>query len=270
MELITTQVLYIALFILVIHSIETLAYAVRLSGARVGLLASALSLFNILVMVSRMSNMMQQPFTGSLLDHAKEQHATEILATQFRVIIGASTVGTLIGMLLFPTFIALFSRAIVHLTQVNGSIPALLKRGFTEDYIKRSIKYIHLPRFADLKGISWRDVPMRLFFFNIIITAIYTIGVLSALYAAILVPERSGAATMASGLVNGIATILLIIFIDPKISVLADRVIKGKGSYQQLKATSFLMVISRLCGTLVAQLLFIPGAYYIAWFTKFL
>ncbi|WP_374967562.1 lipid II flippase family protein [Lysinibacillus sp. RS5] len=37
----------IGLFILIIHSIETLAYAVRLSGARVKLLASALSLFNL-------------------------------------------------------------------------------------------------------------------------------------------------------------------------------------------------------------------------------
>lgn len=264
------QVIYIALFILIIHSIETLAYAVRLSGARVGLIASALSLFNILVMVSRMANMMQQPFTGSLLDHAKEQNAMALLTEQFRFIIGASSIGTIIGIILFPTFIALFSRAIVHLTQVDGSIPSLFKRGFSEGYFKRAFKHIHIPRLSDIKGIQWKDVPIRLFFFNIIITAIYTIGVLSALYAAILVPERSGAAIMASGLINGVATILLIIFIDPKISVMADRVVKGQGSYQQLKAVSFMMVLSRLCGTLLAQLLFIPGAHYIAWFTKFL
>jgi len=39
----TAQLIMIALFILIIHSIETLAYSVRLSGARVRLLASALS-----------------------------------------------------------------------------------------------------------------------------------------------------------------------------------------------------------------------------------
>lgn len=72
MEIITTQLIFSAIFILMIHSIETLAYAVRLSGARVGLLASALSLFNILVMVSRMANMVQQPFTGNLLDEAPQ------------------------------------------------------------------------------------------------------------------------------------------------------------------------------------------------------
>ncbi|VEI05632.1 lipid II flippase Amj family protein [Kurthia zopfii] len=269
-ELITTQVIYIALFILIIHSIETLAYSVRLSGARIGLLASALSLFNILVMVSRMANMMQQPFTGNLLDRASETGSIEQLESQFRIIIGASTLGTLLGILLFPTFIALFSRAIVHLTEVNGSVPALFKKGLTGGYLKRGLKHIHFPRFSDLKGVHWNEVPYRLFFINIVITAIYTIGVLSALYAAALAPERASTAIMASGLINGVATILLIVLIDPKISVMADRVLKGSGSYEQLKAASFMMVMSRLLGTLLAQALFIPGAYYIAWFTKFI
>jgi hypothetical protein len=103
-----------------------------------------------------------------------------------------------------------------------------------------------------------------------IITAIYTIGVLSALYAALLVPERGNTANMASGLINGIATILLVIFIDPKISVIADDVVNGKGSYNKLKSMSLMMVTSRLFGTLLAQLLFIWGARYIAWFTKFI
>lgn len=270
MALITTQLLFIAAFILIIHSIETLAYAVRLSGARVGLLASALALFNILVMVSRMANMMQQPFTGSLLDQAPAENSLGFLEAQFRLIIGASSVGTIVGILLFPTFIALFSRAIIHLGEVNGSIPALVKRGFKEGYLKNIRKHIHIPRISDVKKIDWTGVPLRFFFINTIITAIYTIGVLSALYAALIVPERSATTIMASGLINGVATILLIIFIDPKISVMADKVIRGKGSYEQLKATSVMMVLSRLCGTLVAQLLFIPGAYYIAWFTKFI
>lgn len=75
MEFVTEKVLFIALFIFIIHSIETLAYAVRLSGARVKLIASALSLFNIMVIFSRLANMMQQPFTGSLIDNAPKENA---------------------------------------------------------------------------------------------------------------------------------------------------------------------------------------------------
>lgn len=270
MEFFTAQLITISLFILIIHSIETLAYSVRLSGARVKLLASALSLFNVMVMFSRLANMMQQPFTGSLIDNAPKENALEFVASQFRVLIGSATLGTIIGLLLLPTFIAIFSRSIVHLADERGSILALLKRGLTIPYLKRAKKHIHLPRYAYLKDMSWRDIPIKLFCMNVLITAIYTIGVFSALYAALLVPERATTAVMASGLINGVATILLIVFIDPKLSILADDVINQKGNYVTLKSASIMMVTSRLLGTLFAQVLFISGAKYIAWFTQFI
>lgn len=103
-----------------------------------------------------------------------------------------------------------------------------MKKGFTYEYVRRGLKHIHTPRFTYLKDIGLRDIPLQLFITNIVITAIYTIGVLSALYATLLVPELKTTAVMASGLINGIATILLILFIDPKISILADDVINKR------------------------------------------
>ncbi|MEC1159146.1 lipid II flippase Amj family protein [Cytobacillus horneckiae] len=272
MELITLKLILIALFILLIHSVETLAYAVRLSGARVKLLASALSLFNTIVIVSRMSNMIQQPFTGSLVDTAPEgsvEFVQGFLADQYRVLIGASTVGTLIGAMLLPTFVAIFSRAIIQLSVEMGSVPALIKKGFTPYYIKRTFSLFRKPNISFLKGLERKHIPMRLFFINMAVTSIYTIGVLSALYASVIAPEYQTTAIMASGLINGVATILLSTLVDPKISVLADAVINGKGSYNYLKGASVTMVTSRLFGTIFAQLLFIPGAIYIAWAAKF-
>ena len=268
MEFITVQLVFIALFIFIIHSIETLAYAVRLSGARVKMIASALSLFNIIVIVARMANMMQQPFTGSLIDSAPTENTLEFVETQFRILIGASTVGTAFGIILLPTFIALFSRAIIHLSEEKGSVPSLMKRIFSIQSIKRSITHFSLPKFSYLQGTRMKDIPIKLFFINIFITAIYTIGVLSALYAALLAPKSDTTAIMSSGLINGIATILLVIFIDPKLSVMADDVVQQRGSYQQLKNMSLMMVTSRLLGTILAQFLFIWGAKYIAWFAE--
>ena len=144
------------------------------------------------------------------------------------------------------------------MAEERGSIPALLKKGFTFDYVRRGIKHIHTPNFSYLKGIRLQDIPIKLFVINIVITAIYTIGVLSALYATLLVPELKTTAVMASGLINGIATILLILFIDPKISILADDVINKRGSYLDLKRMSVMMMFSRFLGTIVAQLLLIP------------
>ncbi|WP_144510068.1 lipid II flippase Amj family protein [Bacillus sp. FJAT-22090] len=270
MEFITEKLIFIFVFILIIHSIETLAYAVRLSGARVKMIASALSLFNLMVIISRLANMMQQPFTGSLVDTAPPQNALDFVESQYRFLIGASTLGTLVGVILLPTFIALFSRAIIHLSEERGSIPNLIKKGISFEYIKRGIKHISFPKLNYLKDIQINDIPYKLFLVNMVITAIYTIGVLSALYAALLAPDRASTAIMASGLINGIATILLVLFIDPKISVLADDVINERGSYLTLKSVSLMMITSRLFGTILAQVLFIPGAQYVAWLTKFM
>lgn len=159
MEVVTEKLIYIALFIFIIHSIETLAYAVRLSGARVKMIASALSLFNIMVMVSRLANMMQQPFTGSLIDTAPDTNTQEFVATQFRFLIGASTVGTLFGILFLPTFIALFSRAIIYLAEEKGSVPFLFKRIFSLHYIKRGIAHFNLPKFSILGILKSKIFP---------------------------------------------------------------------------------------------------------------
>ncbi|WP_226674871.1 lipid II flippase Amj family protein [Mesobacillus jeotgali] len=270
MELITLNLIFLTLFIFIIHSIETLAYAVRLSGARVKMIASALSLFNIMVIVSRLANMMQQPFTGSLIDNAPKENTLEFVEAQYRILIGASTLGTVFGIILLPSFIALFSRAIILLSEEKGSVPTLMKRIFSIKYIRRGLTHLTLPKLTYLKDTKVKDIPVRLFVVNMFITAIYTIGVLSALYAALLAPERAITATMASGLINGVATILLVIFIDPKLSVMADEVVNQRGSYNKLKSMSLMMVTSRLFGTILAQLLFIWGAKYIAWFTKFI
>ena len=54
----------------VIHLIGTLAYSVRIAGSRTGRIALSLSLFNILILVSRTSNSFQAP----LLAKRVEQH----------------------------------------------------------------------------------------------------------------------------------------------------------------------------------------------------
>jgi hypothetical protein len=47
----TGRLLFIALLLMVITAVATLAYPARLSGARVGLIATALSLFSPIVLI---------------------------------------------------------------------------------------------------------------------------------------------------------------------------------------------------------------------------
>lgn len=137
--------------------------------------------------------------------------------------------------------------------------------------MKRVVLYFRMPKLSFLKGINKYTFPKRLFIINILITAVYTVGVLAAIYGSLLTePQYAQAVVLSSGIINGIATILLTLFIDPKASVLADRVTKDKKKYVFLKSYSFAMVTSKFAGTILAQIIFIPAAYYVAWFAKWL
>jgi hypothetical protein len=85
MDFITNKLIIVSLFMLIITTVETLAYATRLSGARVGLIASALSLFNMMVIVSRLSTMIQQPLTGKLITDAPFADKLQFVASQYRI-----------------------------------------------------------------------------------------------------------------------------------------------------------------------------------------
>jgi hypothetical protein len=271
MGLITSKLIIISLFLLIITMIETLAYSTRISGARVKLIATALSLFSTMVILSRFSTMIQQPLTAKLIADAPHVHRLLFIKEQYRILIGVTSLGVCLGILLFPTFISIFSRAIVQLSNERGSMVSLVSHWFNLKGIKRVLSCFRLPKFSDLKGITLKTIPKRLFVLNVIITGVYTVGVLSSLFASLLVPKGlAQAAVMSSGIINGIATILLTLFIDPKASVLADRVVKKESSYIYLKSYSLTMIGSKLAGTVLAQFLFIPAAYYVAWFSKFI
>lgn len=101
--------------------------------------------------------------------------------------------------------------------------------------------------------MTLQTIPKRLFLINVIISAVFTTGVLSSIYASMLVPtDYAQAALMSSGIINGIATILLTLFVDPKASVMADRVVNNQSHYIYLKSYSLTMVSSKLVGTIAA------------------
>jgi hypothetical protein len=271
MELITSKLIIISIFLLIITMIETLAYSTRISGTRVHLIATAISLFSTLVIISRFSTMIQQPLTAKLIAEAPDLNKLNIIEDQYRILIGVTTFGVLFGILLFPTFINIFSKAIVQLSNQRGSVIALFINQFNPKGIKKVFMCFRLPRLSFLNGITFKIIPKRLFVINVIVSAVFTIGVLSSIYASMLVPRGyAQAALMSSGIINGIATILLTLFIDPKASVLADRVMKKQCDYIYLKSYSLTMISSKLFGTVLAQLLFIPAAYYVAWFAKWI
>lgn len=262
------QVIMLCVLTAIIHATDTASYAIRLAGIRVGKLAVALSLAGIIVLVSRTSNLLQGILTGTMVDDAIHGRIADIIIP-FRVILISASIGTLLTLILFPTLVFISARIISHL-EVAGSLPEMIKHSVTVERIKSASHHIRRPRLAMLSRLRIGGLPKRLLLLNCIVTAVYTVGVLAALYAAVLTPENQSAAIMSSGLINGIATIIFAMFVDPQVAVATDRALTGKADIETLNKMFGLLMISRFVGTILAQLLFIPSAYWIKWIVEML
>lgn len=258
------KIILISVFTLIIHTSDTLSYAVRLAGIKTGKLAVALSLTSIIVIVTRTSNLVQGPLTASLIDHAKITGNLQAVESQFRIVIGSASLGTLLAILLLPSFVLLFSRMVTHL-EVAGSVPKMIRNVSTIQSLSNARGHLRLPKWEMLSRLRIGGIPKRLMLMNILVTAVYTVGVLSSLYASLLMPEYSSVAVMSSGLINGVATIIFSVLIDPQVALLTDEVMQGtKEQANMYKIVGWLM-ISRLIGTILAQALLIPAAYWVLW-----
>lgn len=262
------QVLFVSLFTFIIHLSETLTYSLRLAGVRLGKLAVALSLTGIILLISRTANMIQAPLTGKIIDFAKN-HVDYDLLGHLRIIIGASTMGTIVALLLFPTAVVLSSRVIAHL-EVSGSIPQMIRSSVSIQKISNARHHLRKPKLSMLSRLRIGGIPKRLVILNCVVTAIYTIGVLAALLASTFTTEYAMAASQSSGLINGMATILLTILIDPQVGLITDKVLRGEQEITALNKIFGLLMISRLMGTLLAQILLVPAAHWINWMESIL
>lgn len=248
----------------IIHLIDALSYSVRLNSVKSGQFALSFSLFNLFVLVSRTANMFQAPLIGGIIGVSLSTGADPI--NDIRKVIFASTLGTLFGILLIPTFLRIFEAAVKRL-ETTGSVPLLVVEALQINNVRRILQRATRPNKTMLERLRYREIPKRLLIINSLVTGIYTIGVLAANYSALLVAEQYRiAAAGSSGMINGLATILLTLFIDPKSAVITDQALRGDRPYGDVKALVILLIASKLIGTVLGQVIFLPAAKIIASF----
>ncbi|WP_281273718.1 lipid II flippase family protein [Biomaibacter acetigenes] len=181
------RLIIVIIFTATIHMVDTLSYSVRLAGIRTKRLAMAISLFNIIVLISRTANMIQAPLLGSIVDKAINQGSSAFLLHDFRWIIASATLGSMLGAALIPSFVVIFSKGIINLEKA-GSIPQLMGMVIFQQPIAKIKKSLVKPGLSLLKGLKPEKIPPTFLVLNLIITSISTIGVLAAIYAGALVP----------------------------------------------------------------------------------
>lgn len=261
------RLLIVCFFTMIINLIDTLSYSIRPSGVRTRKLAVSLSLFNIMAVISRLSNMIQGPFLGSLVDISIKYKMVSALSIDMRFVLLSATLGAVIGAPLMPTFVSVFSSAINGMEKA-GSVPKLVLMSLKWSSIKKIRTKIVLPKFRMLKGIKETKIPKSFLVYNVIITSIYTTGIISSLYAGALLPEFRTTASLLSGIVNGFATILLTVIVDPVAALITDQALAGKRTQQDVNTMVILLVFGKIIGTLLAQIVFVPASHLILFVTK--
>ena len=131
------------------------------------------------------------------------------------------------------------------------------------------LKSCRLPSLKALKTISIKDIPKGFLVANVIVTSIYVIGVLCSLLAGAFLPEFRSTALQLSGIINGMATILFTIFVDPPGARVTDQAVNGKRSENDVRSVVFFLQVGKMVGILVlAQLFLKPFSTYIMWVTE--
>ncbi|MFA5879273.1 MAG: DUF2837 family protein [Candidatus Margulisiibacteriota bacterium] len=267
------SLVFICFFTFIIHLAETLAYSMRLAGLRTKQIAIAMSFVTSTLLISRLSNMFQAPLLGAMVDFSILKHsqtALNTLAFNFRFIIFAAFLGSLAGAFLTPTMVYLFQKAISRFLK-NGSLPKTILQAFKPRNFIKIMCSFKRPRLIALKSLSLKNIPKTFLVMNVFVTSIYTIGVLCSLYAGACLPAFRSTAIQLSGIVNGMATIIFTLIVDPSGARITDQAMHGVRPENDLKTVIVSLQIGRMIGILIlAQLFFMPFSFYIMKVAQFI
>jgi len=249
-------------FTFIIFIIDTFAYSVRLNYIKSGQFALSMTFFNLFYLISLIAHTLQAPLIGGLMDSSISQSIDPL--PSIRKVILVATAGTLFGILLTPTFLKNFYRAVNKLER-TGSVPSVVIDALRISSIRRFIKSVTFPSKEMVNHLPYHKIPTSLIALNTLVTGIYTIGIMSAYYATLLVDAQHRLAASASaGIINTAANIIFMLFIDPKSSIITDQALRGNRPYEDVKALVVILMSAKLIGTIMGQFLLIPVAHFIA------
>lgn len=242
--------------------------AARLAGVRTKRVATGLTLFNLFATTSRMLNLVYAPLMGALIDIFRRNGDAAGFERDLRVIIGAATLGAILGGVLTPTFAALLQRGIRSFER-SGSLVWAIGRLFRPATFLSAVREFRMPR-AYMLRFSPANLPKPFLLWNIVVMAFWIAGPLSAYYAGVIDSKVTATALLLSGLITGVATITLTLVVDPTAAVITDQAALGIRPERDIKSMLLYLVLSAVAGTLLAQAVLRPAAQLIVWVARFL
>jgi hypothetical protein len=216
-----------------------------------------------MILGSRASNTFQGPLLAKRIEQGMANGNTSGFIADFRLLLISASAATLFGIFFTPTFQRLFTKAVDKFRDYR-SVPLLIMKGFTADGLVQVRNSLALPSKRNIIfSKNCKGIPIRYIVYNTVATAIWTTGVFSSLYAGYLNPDVRVTSRELSAVINGLATIIMFVLIDPYLSVLTDDVIHCRRDHAGFRQSIVWLAGSRFAGTLLSQLMLIPAAMLI-------
>jgi hypothetical protein len=277
------RILLVFLLTAFINLINTFVRCSRLSGVRTGHLATAISLFGVVFLTASFANTLQAPLLASTVDQIIGGVSTRVpagvtgpdmvdtrvyrealtdLNHKLRFVMLGATTGTVLGILAMPSFVTSFSNAIKAFGRTGSVfkvIPLLLLSVIRP---RSGIIKFRLPSQGTWRQIATTKmtVPKTLFMWNMFYYSLWTVNVLSGLYAGVLYPEFRSTAVLMASIVGNAAIVINVMMVDPVLAGVTDAVARGKKNEAELKQVIFYLALANLAGTLLSQVIFEPVA----------
>ena len=235
----------------------------RISAVMTKRVATAIAIYNFFFLITRLAQQVYAPIVGSIVDMSIKHNQFDLLESRLRFIVLGTSIGAAIGWLLMPTFINVYCKAIRGMEKY-GSLPSMfLQIIITPRYWLSIIKTLAPPSALGVTLSDLKEIPKNFLIANVIVISIHTVGVMAATYASALMPEHARTATLLSSIVNGVATILLGIVVDPTCALITDQAVAEKRPKKHVKIMAVYLIGGMLLGTLLSQVIFIPCVYII-------
>jgi len=277
------RLLFVFLLTAFINLINTLTRSSRLSGVRTGRLATAISLFGVVYLAASFANTLQAPLLAStveqIIESAYDQDLAEApaagvtgspayqaaladLEQKLRFVMLGATTGTIAGMLIVPSFVTSFSNAIKAFGRTGSVFKVLLLLLLSLVKPGGGILKIRMTAPGTVREILGRRMTLSrgFLFWNLASYSLWTVNVLSGLYAGALFPDFRQTAVLMASIVGNAAIVVNVLMVDPVLAGVTDAVARGEREEIELKQIIFYLAFSNLLGTLLSQIIFEPVA----------
>lgn len=257
----------VCILTMIIHFIAIIGLSARVVGTRTKKLGSSISLFNLLIIISSFAQTLQLPLlTKSIESSINSGVIPEII--NFRIILFFSTGGAFLGAFFLPTAHRFMAKG-VDVMYVKGSVLDVIIYSLKPSIIRVFLNCLTVPRIENLYRLKrFKDLNVNIIFLNAIVYAFVTVSVIACLYAGCMDTNYRTTALALSGIAVGIGSLCMLLFIEPYNSTLTDKVIDGSVSEAFFRRHLVFIILARIFGTIIAQIILFPIANLIMHLSK--